>query len=221
MLPSARTLTIVLVVVLSLLAGALGYRFANERGEKRLAEVSAAMREGHQAELRNLTRLQSADSIEAGLERDASQVALNLLQARLDEVQAENMAARQELDLYQRIASTSVRTGLGVDSYEWNGGDDPWLAITLVQARGRNRVRGTVGITLLRERDGVTERKVISQPGNDSGIEFDLRFFETLRVPMLGVEEFQPESLEIVVQPVGAQHKSFSDVVLWADIPNT
>lgn len=221
MFPQARTLTIVLVVLLSVLAGALGFRWASVRGDARLTQMGTAMQEAHARELEEMTEALSADSVDARIQRDASEVALQRLQARLDEVQAENMAARQELDLYQRIASTNVRTGLGVDSYEWNGGDDPWLAITLVQARGRDRVRGSVGITLLRDRDGVTESMVISQPGDDSGIGFDLRFFETLRVPMAGVEEFQPESLEIVVQPAGTRHKSFEEVVLWADIPNT
>jgi len=221
MLPSPRILAIVLIVLLCSLAGSLGFHFASERGEARLQEASARMQEAQKQEIQSLTSALSADSVKARLERDTAVVALNRIQKRLDEVQAENMAARQELDLYQRIASNSARTGLAVDSYEWNGGDEPWMGITLVQARGRDRVRGSVGIALLRERDGVTERLVISRPGDDSGIGFDLRFFETLRVPMPGVESFQPESLEITVQPAGNLHEDFSELVLWADIPNT
>jgi len=84
------------------------------------------MQEAQQQEIQNLSSALSADSVKARLERDTAVVALNRIQKRLDEVQAENMAARQELDLYQRIASNSARTGLAVD---W---ESPWYRRAVV-----------------------------------------------------------------------------------------
>ncbi len=130
---------------------------------------------------------------------------------------------RAELELYRSIANSKASTGLLVDRVTYVTGDDAGSAgrtvgdrldITLVQARGRGRVSGRVEVVLLR--DGETLARV-SEAVDGTPADFDLRFFQTIGLPLDLDVYGKPDSLQIdVLLDPGTVHEDFVDKRDWA-----
>ena len=152
------------------------------------------------------------------LERDVALAAENTLQERLSHVTGLNADERAELELYRRISQASSPVGLGIDGLRYiNSTEDlsARLDLTLVQSRGRDRVSGTVQISLLLAGESLID---IDQSVNGEALEFDLRFFQTLSAPvdLSGLDE--PETVRVVVDPEGEQHRSFTEEWPWSRV---
>lgn len=136
---------------------------------------------------------------------------------------AERMKADDaaELALYRRIGAESARTGLGIDAVQVReGASGRSLDITLVQARGRDRVAGTLGVSIL-SADEPAQRVELAPDSGDDALAFDLRFFETLSVPLgqtLAASGITPDRLSISVQPASGKHPAFVDIRDWDTI---
>jgi hypothetical protein len=123
---------------------------------------------------------------------------------------------RAELELYRSIAQSSASAGLLVDAVTHVTGDElrgDRLEITLVQARGRGRVSGEVDVTLKRNGQPLVQ---LGESENGAPTTFDLRFFQTLSLPVdLGVYGV-PDSIQIEVRPdSGTVHEAFIEDRDW------
>lgn len=151
----------------------------------------------NQAVLASL-RAAEADVARLRQERDVSRAAETVLRDRLSEATRIAADERAELELYRRLSEVSRPVGLGVDRLRYLPGDDSavdgMLEITLVQSRGRDRVAGTAEILLKRGAETLQLPQLTPQ-------RFDLRFFQTLALPLdldaVGV----PDTATVVIRP--------------------
>ena len=206
-MPPRRWLLGALVVLGVALAWQLGHRRGVEDGARAMSrsiaardEASAAIaverRERHEAELAALAR-----------ERDIARATIETLSEELEsrgELAAEE---RAELELYRRIGGEESSSGLAIDAIERRAGPPATLAVTLVQARGRERVAGRVEVDPA-GRDGSAVAGADGGPAWSA--DFDLRFFETLEIPLERLGEPFPEAIVVSVTPdEGGRHKPF------------
>lgn len=157
-------------------------------------------------------------------QRDLASTTSANLQLALKDLQAESLKHESTARLYKRIEGLEASSGLSVDTISKTQNDDGaanQLHVTLIQARGRNRVSGEVGVTLVGEKDGSEWRETIAEVGTKTALNFDLRFFETLTVPlpeMLADDDTHVDYVEIQVKPSGRPHKPFKTDKEWAGI---
>ena len=168
-------------------------------------------------------------------ERDVALAAAARLERRLDEAERAAEEGAAELALYRRIESGAAGDGLSIETVrlEAPGTPDAALAVTLVQSRGRHRVTGSLSARLLdggagggagdgpaagagagagagAAGEGVT-------PLGDGPAAFDLRFFQTVRVPLgAAADRFdaagEPPRVELEVAPAGDRHERFVEI---------
>ena len=160
-------------------------------------------------------------------ERDVALAAAARLERRLDEAERAAEEGAAELALYRRIESGAAGDGLSIETVrlEAPGTSDAALAVTLVQSRGRHRVTGSLSARLLdggtgggagdataagADGEGVT-------PLGDGPAAFDLRFFQTVRVPLgAAADRFdaagEPPRVELEVAPAGDRHERFVEI---------
>jgi len=213
LLPSASMLRWVFAGLLVVASGWAGFRFGEQAGQLTSDEAMQEEVMSADAELLQL----DGKVRQLQQERDVARATLTAVRDQQASVQKMSLEAAAELELYRRIASESAPTGLSIDSLVWQGGSTNELQITLVQARGRGRVSGTLGLSLLREVDGETRRLVIKTV-EENPASFDFRFFETLHIPVEGMLEFHPEQLAIDVSPDSKLHKRFQETLDWGTV---
>jgi len=154
-------------------------------------------------------------------ERDAALASVDRLQDRLSEAERRRADDAAELALYRRLGDRATGSGLGVDTVRWRSdGERDVLEVTLVQAKGRERVQGTLGVSLSGETGEAGRVELVPDSGAQA-LRFDLRFFEVLTVPIDPrlVAELEPvERLSISVMPSGERHPAFIDIRDWDTI---
>jgi hypothetical protein len=125
-------------------------------------------------------------------------------QAMIGELQAELARQQQDLDFYRglvserfgagnlKIQELSVAPGEGERAYV--------VEVTLVQANLRDQLAsGTLSLALDGARSGALVRLPMREvaAGGRSQVTFSLRYFQTLRIPIVLPEGFEPASLRV------------------------
>ena len=184
---------------------------SKERNEAIMAEKLSAL-SGESDALRAKTAAAEQNHIEA----KATVVALR---DKLKSTTSMNATDDADLRLYRRIANladTETR-GLFVDQVTMSKDfetDEVSLNILLIQTQGRNRIRGSVGATILPD----TGKPIkIVQSHDKKAPEFNLRFFQTVNIPVPKTKGVMDE-LEIQVQPAAKAHKPFTYRIPWKEI---
>lgn len=218
MLPPRNALAVVAFALLMCLSWQLGRLSARESA---IASLDGAVNAWERASGAGVA---SGTLERLTAERDVALAAAARLESRLGEAGrvAGNDAA--ELALYRRIESGDGIDGLSVESIAIvdAGTPDAALAITLVQSRGRDRVTGTLGARVLH---GAGE----GTPVGEVPVEFDLRFFQTVRLPLgaaaasleagaSSVREDGSLRIELDVRPTGDRHSRFVEILPLAPI---
>lgn len=216
-LPSMHALRWALATVAVVVAALIGNKWGAHQERNRVAteltdyqQSLATIEDKHQGELTTLRT-----------QRDVADASNHALQESLKQFQTQSLERKSAQRLYERIEGSDVSTGLGIDTVtRVNGanGAPGELHITVVQARGRERVKGKIGVALLGEKDGSNWREVIVEASSTSAPRFDMRFFQTLVVP-LPDQDILIDIVEIDVDPDGKRHKAFSYEKEWAAIP--
>lgn len=191
------------------------------------------------------------------LETEKQQLALSLeiadsraaaLQAELDDTLRQSIDDASELALYRRIAGAETGNGLWVDSVTRSGALPEELSITLMQAQGRDRVSGDIGLTFVGGRDGTDQRWLLAdaatgeleeapvgrdeivnlQPDEllvssvgDSVVRvtpYEFRFFQTLLVTVGNITTINPDYVEIWILPEGEGSKPVVQRFRWTEI---
>jgi len=130
-------------------------------------------------------------SLEAGNARTLS------LQNQLDKHMREQTSDAADLALYRSIETSQKDAAIEVQSLSWSPSEPSMLNLTLIQWKGRDRVKGDVTISL-QYAGGVTDVTSVTPTGDDSEgslktvnstvdleqIFFDFRFFQKLSVQM-------------------------------------
>ena len=78
-------------------------------------------------------------------------------------------------------------------------------------------MKGQIGVALLGEKDGSNWREVIVEADSNAAPRFDMRFFQTLVVPVPEID-ILIDLVEIDVNPDGKRHKAFNFEMDWAGI---
>ena len=192
----------VLFVCTAALGIALAWRLGEQRAQQAATENEATL----------VAAIESAGAEIARLtdERDMAQAQTVSLQQRLSETIRLTANERSELELYRRISNTSRPVGLSVDGVRYT--DAGRLDVTIVQSRGRERVRGEIGISLMR--DGQTLRVIDFAP-DGKPLRFDLRFFDTVSFPLTLADIGEPQSVVIRVRPESELHDDFTFERAW------
>jgi hypothetical protein len=215
-LPSTAVLSWVLAtLVVTAASGWTGFRYGEKAGQLVSAET---IKEEAVVSVDTETLQQDGEIRQLRRERDVAKATLTALRDQQASALKLSQEDTAELELYRRIASESATTGLSINSLVWQGGNTNVLQVTLLQARGRGRVSGTLGLALLREVDGESRRLVIQSTVDKNPARFDFRFFQTLHIPVENMLEFQPDQLEIDVSPVSKRHKPFQEMVDWGTV---
>ncbi len=174
----------------------------------------------YQQQLASINDTHQAELIELRTQRDVADASNAALQESLKEMQAQSLEQKSQKRLYDRIEGTDIGTGLNIDTIikvNNSDGETAELHITIVQARGRDRVKGQMGVALLGEKNDGNWREVIVDVNSDEAPRFDLRFFQTLVVPV-PENDILIDIVEIDVVPDGKRHKPFSYEMDWASI---
>ena len=203
-LPPRGVLFAATVLVAMVLSWQLGLRHGQQSNAKGAAARYTFL-PGTQAELAKAQReIEILRASEAALRDDLS----NNMRLSADD--------RAELELYRSIAQLSESVGLLVDAVTHVAGDEQRgdrLEITLVQARGRGRVSGEVDVTLKRNGQPLVQ---LGESENGSPTTFDLRFFQTLSLPVDLDVYGVPDSIQIEVRPdSGTVHEAFIEARDW------
>ena len=214
--PFMRTLRWAFTLLCIVLAALIGSQWGaySERGK-----VKDQLTE-YQQQLASINDTHQAELIELRTQRDVADASNAALQESFKEIQAQSLEQKSQKRLYDRIEGTEIGTGLNIDTITRvnnSDGETAELHITIVQARGRERVKGKMGVALLGEKDEGNWREVIVDVNSDDAPRFDLRFFQTLVVPV-PENDILIDIVEIDVDPDGKRHKPFSYEMDWASI---
>ncbi|PID60127.1 MAG: hypothetical protein CSB44_11605 [Gammaproteobacteria bacterium] len=208
---------------------AAGWRLADRRAEVRqqlvVAELAETLSQEYAFEIDRL-RAHSDDDAERLAIAEASIAAL---ETRLAASLEQDLADARELALYRRIAAADMPSGLAVDEVSLVGGEKPALLVTLVQSQGRNRAQGKVGLDLLLTEAGTVgseieasepavETIVLLEPDSEDAPSFDMRFFQSIRLPLERTDFPDNASLRITVQPEGKRYKRFVKRIPWQQL---
>jgi len=208
-------LAVVLLALLLTLARQVGFYQGIERG--RLGAGSMAVANPPTGDPASPTDHEATVARLAG-ERDMAQATADTLRDRLESTGVLVASERAELELYRRIGSDEIASGLSIDTLERRRQDaeviDQTLLVTLVQARGRDRVTGRMEVRAIDEA-GAPAAAEGSLLGEAS---FDLRFFETLELTLSGVGRSPPFALDVLVIPDGSRHEPFRQRHVLEDI---
>lgn len=203
--PARGVLLAALAVVGLILCWQLGVR----SGQQTLGEDAVSRTSALESALGELTEVRKQLAIAR-----ATEVELRNQMSQLMRLSADD---RAELELYRRINNAdAASSGLGIDSVSFTDDDaesGDLLHVTLVQSRGRGRVSGSLRVSVLRDGETVAE---LAKVADGSLAEFDLRFFETVSLPLELDGLGAPDKLRIDVQPDdGTVHKDFTEERDW------
>ncbi len=184
---------------------------AKKRNEAIMADKLSAL-----STERNALLAETEAAKQAHIEAKATVVALR---DKLKSTTTMKAADDADLRLYRRIANlddTETR-GLFVDEVTMSKdfeSDDVSLNILLIQTQGRNRIRGSVGATILPD----TGKPIkIIESSDERAPDFNLRFFQTVHIPVPKTKGVMDE-LEIHVKPTDKAHKPFIYRIPWKEI---
>lgn len=211
-LPPRGVLWIVLCVLLATLAWRFGHRSGVRDSAHIVAARTSAQAEASRAAAADRVVRQKAELGALARERDIARATIGALRGELERQGRLSAEERAELELYRRIGSDELPSGLTVDEIERRRGPPATLAITLVQARGRGRIRGRIEV----RSDAAGTAGARAMATTSGGLEevgwsttFDLRFFETLEMPQDALGEPFPDAVVVDVIPEGARHDPF------------
>lgn len=216
LMPSPHALRWALASVAVVAAALIGSQWG-AYGER--SQVAADL-SGYQSTLATIEEKHLAEVTQLRTQRDVADASNKALQKSLKQLQDQSLERRSTNRLYERIEGKDVSTGLGIDTItrvDGADGEPTELHITVVQARGRTRVKGQIGVALLGEKDGSNWREVVVEVSSDSAPRFDMRFYQTL-VVVLPENNILIDLVEIDVEPDGKRHKSFSYEMDWAEV---
>lgn len=205
----------VLAAVAVLLAGLAGYSIGLSQAGRSGAnadDVKKQLADADSKYAEEIARLRT--------QRDIADASNRELQKSLKQLQDKVQDEAAATSLYERIEGVDTGTGLAVDTVskiEDENGTLTELHITLIQARGRERVSGEIGVALIGEKNESNWREVIVQVDSDKAPRFDMRFFQTLVVPVPS-NDILIDIVEIDVKPRGKRHKPFKHEVIWSGI---
>ncbi len=214
--PSMHAMRWMLALVAVVVAALAGHHVGAKRERSLLAtELSA-----HQSSVAELETNYQQQLTQLRAQRDVADASNETLQQQLKEIKAQALEQKSIQRLYEKIEGSDVSTGLGIDTVTRVDNDDgrpSELHVTVVQARGRDRVKGQIGLALIGEKDGTNWREVVVDVSDSDAPRFDMRFFQTLVVP-LPDDDILIDIVEIEVNPDGNRHKSFSYEAAWSGI---
>ena len=187
----------------------LGHRSGVETGaEEARREIAALGEAGERASVARSAE-REARLAEA---RDVARSTVEALRGELDAAERLSAAERAELELYRRVSGEALPSGLSIESIERPRGRARTLAVTLLQARGRDRVSGRIDVlpaasgdtprSAAEERRGPPDEAIASE-------RFDLRFFETVELPLRLAGQPFPEGLILSIVPDSGRHEPF------------
>lgn len=215
-LPSGHLLRWAFAAVAVVVAALVGSKW----GAYKERSVVAAELTKYESTLASITEKHQGELTTLRTQRDVADASNEALQKSLKQFQTQSLDDKSAQRLYERIEGSDVSTGLGVDTItKVNDADGTpsELHITIVQARGRDRVKGKLGVALLGEKDGGNWREVVFEATSSDAPRFDMRFFQTLVVPLPDID-ILIDIVEIDVNPDGKRHKAFSYDKEWAGI---
>ena len=147
-------------------------------------------------------------------ERDTALATITALRDQLERVELLNADERAELELYRRVGGEELPSGLSIDTIERPRERAETLLVTLVQARGRDRVRGRIDVLPTSPGEATASRPEGEErrgppPDAVASARFDLRFFETVELSLdLSATPF-PDELIVSIVPDGGRHEPF------------
>ena len=206
----------VLALLAVVVAGVAGMQIGAQTERSRFAD-NLSMR---QSSLLALEEKYRAELAQLRTQRDVADRSNQALQETLEQLQVESLEQKSAKQLYEKIEGLDQSTGLGVDTITRvndTNGNVVELHITVVQSRGRNRVKGRIGVALAGEKEDSNWREVIVDATSDTAPRFDMRFFQTLVVP-IPENDILIDFVEIDVNPDGKEHKFFSLEADWGSI---
>ncbi len=215
-MPSMHAMRWALAVVAAIAAFLLGSHLG-ARGERDQLATELA---SHKDSLNAIEQDYQAQVTQLRTQRDIADASNQSLQEKLKQLQSQSLEQKSAQTLYDKIEGTNTSSGLGVDTITRvnnDEGDVVELHVTVVQARGRNRVKGRIGLALVGEKNDSNWREVIVQADAKSAPRFDMRFFQTVVVP-IPEEDIHIDFVEISVKPDGKTHKPFTSEVDWSSI---
>lgn len=216
LIPFMHSMQWVLVLVSVVVSGLLGHHI----GAKRERDAIAAELMEQQAKLVAVEQQNQAREAQLRTQRNITDASNQSLQKMLRHLQAKSFEQKSTQLLYENIEGKDRSSGLDVGAVTHVNGENGKpneLHITVVQARGRGRVKGQIGVALVGEQSGEPWRQVIMDKTGDSASKFDMRFYQTLTVP-LPEQENHIDIVEIYIEPDGKRHKSVSYATSWSSI---
>jgi len=147
----------------------------------------------------DLQRRLAADSITHKVDAEAQ----TETQSMIGDLQAELARQQQELDFYRGLVAERFGTGtvkVQDVSVQPAGGPDYHILVTLVHTAARNATAsGSLTLTLTGSRHGALSQLGLAQIAPDSAprINFSLRYFTTVEIPVTLPEGFKPASIEL------------------------
>lgn len=205
-------LALVAVVVSGLLGHHIGAKAEREKIAVEFQELQEKLATIEQQSQAQLAKLRTQRDV-----ADASNVSL---QKSLKQLQAKSLEQESRQRLYENIEGNDRNSGLDVDTVTRvndENGEPQALHITVVQARGRNRVKGQIGVVLVGEKSGEPWREAIVDVADESAFRFDMRFYQTLIVPITQ-QENHIDIVEINIRPDDKRHKPVSFATQWSGI---
>ena len=225
----------------------LGNEQAEELSREQLQQVQIGA-EQQQLRLQALIDTLESEIQQQDLTLEIVEARAASLQEELDASLKQSIDDEAELALYRRIEGVENERGIRVDAISRTRSEPDMLAITLVQARGRDRASGAIGMTLFSSRGGRDQRWILSDgdrgvltpavsPESQGGeqpaeellasalsddvvkvAQFDLRFFQTLLVKVENITTINPDYVEIGILPEGKRLKPQLQRFRWAEI---
>ena len=162
-------LALVSVVVSGLLGHHLGVKSEREAISIELQQQQIKLSAVEQQNQAQIAQLRTQRDI-----ADASNVSL---QKTIKQLQAKSLEQESKQRLYENIEGNDRNTGLDVETITRvndKNGEAQELHITVVQARGRNRVKGQINVALVGEKSGEPWREVIMDATTGSTARFDM-----------------------------------------------
>jgi len=216
LLPGLHLMRWVCALVAIVVSGLLGHHF----GVKHERETIVVELQEQQDKLAAVERQYQAQLAQLRTQRDIADTSNLSLQQTLKQLQAESLELESRQRLYENIEGKDRSSGLGVDTVTRindENGEPKALRITVVQARGRNRVKGQMVVALVGEKSGEPWREVLVDAAGKSTSRFDMRFYQTLVVP-LPEHQNHIDIVEINIKPDDKLHKPVSFATQWSGI---
>jgi hypothetical protein len=223
--PWRYRITIALLLVLAVAAVAYAYQRGLNDGGYYHTEARAE-RESLQAELSRAreTETELRDQV-AVLQRaqEVDQAARENLRQDLIELQDEIQRLEEELAFYRGIVSPEDgQSGLQVQDFSVTPADGARLfdyRLMLIQALSHDRrVSGNATFVLVGRQDGEEARLALADVSDRATMAFSFRYFQGFEGRLNLPEGFQPEAVELTVNPNGRNRSALEERFEWPEL---